>query len=478
LNLVEFFRGRAAIGARGVALIVASALFLINLDGSIMTTSLPQMARSFGVSSVDVSAGVAAYLLAVAAFIPLSGWIADRYGAKRVFAGAIVLFTLASIACGAASSLGEFILARVAQGLGGALMMPVGRMIVLRRAEKHEIMQATALITWPALIAPVLGPVLGGAITTYADWRWNFLLNAPLGIVGLLLVLAYVPDDREADRRPLDLLGGVLTSTALFLLIYALEQLARPAAGAAGAWTLIAALVTGLGAVSWLRRAKHPLIDLRPFGYGTFRATTLDAGALHRLAISATPFLLPLMLQDIWSLSPFQAGLVIFVYFGANLAMKTITTPLLRLAGFKRVLVVNGLIGAVCVGACGFLSASTPIALTCVVVFLAGASRSLQMTALNTLSFADLPGELRSSGATLSTMMQQLAMAVGIAAAALFLQLSQSLHGSLALSASDFRWAFVAVAACALVGTLLLFRMDRDAGWEVSGQARTAAGPV
>jgi EmrB/QacA subfamily drug resistance transporter len=473
-NVLATLRGEAEVGAQGVALIVAAAFFMQNLDGAIINTSLPQIAHSFGVRSVDVSVGITAYILAVAAFVPLSGWISDRFGAKRVFATAIVVFTLASIGCAGAGALWQFVLARIVQGLGGALMTPVGRIVVLRNAAKHELLRATALITWPALIAPVVAPVLGGAITTWFDWRWNFLLNLPLGVAGIALVLAYVPDHRDAKRTPIDVVGAILSSTALILLIYALEQFSR-----GENWTLALTLLGAGGVLTalafiWFRRVEHPLLDLAPLKIATFAISTLEAGTLLRLSISATPFLLPLMLQVIWRLDPLQAGGIVFVYFLGNLSMKTVTTPLLRRFGFRTVMTVNGAAVAASIAACGLLGPATSLFITDLAMFIAGATRSMQFTALNTLTFADVPGEQRASASTLSSMAQQVAMALGIAAAALFLHLSQSTRYGSELAGFDFSIAFFACAACALLGSALMLRLARDAGAEVSGHSRRA----
>jgi EmrB/QacA subfamily drug resistance transporter len=469
-NTSSLPKPRLQVGAQGVALIVAAAFFMQNLDGAIINTSLPQMARSFGVGSVDVNIGITAYILAVAAFVPLSGWVSDRFGAKRVFAGAIVVFTLASALCAASQQLWAFVLARILQGLGGALMTPVGRVVVLRSAAKHELLQATALITWPALIAPVVAPVLGGAITTYVNWRWNFLLNLPLGLIGTALVLAFVPDHREPGRRPLDLVGCVLTSAALILLIYALDQLSRGRDWRIALGLLGAGVGLTLVSLAWFRRVPHPLLDLSPFKVRTFVVSSLDAGTLFRLAISATPFLLPLMLQVVWKLNPLQAGGVVLVYFLGNLTMKTVTTPLLRRFGFRTVLSINGVLVGLSVAACGFLDAHTAIEVTDIAMFVAGATRSMQFTALNTLTFADVTAEQRVSSSTLSSMMQQMGAALGVAAAALFLRLSQSWRGGEALSGGDFRFAFIACAVCALAGAALTLRLAPDAGDEVSGR--------
>jgi EmrB/QacA subfamily drug resistance transporter len=464
---------RPRIGARGVALIVSAAFFIQNLDGAIINTSLPQMARSFAVGTVDVNIGLTAYILAVAAFVPLSGWVADRFGAKRVFAAAIVVFTLASALCGSAPTLWTFVGARILQGMGGALMTPVGRMVVLKSAAKHELMDATSLIVWPALIAPVVAPILGGAITTYADWRWNFFLNLPLGAIGVALVLAFVPDMREPKRRPLDLVGAVLTSAALILLIYALDQISHGDGWLPALATLAAGAAIGAATLVWFRRTPHPLLDLSPFRLRTFAVASLDAGTLFRVAISSTPFLLPLMLQVIWKLTPLQAGGIVFVYFLGNLAMKAVTTPLLRRFGFRTVLAANGLLVAGSIGACGFLQPQAP-ALTDIVMFVAGATRSMQFTALNTLTFADVGDVHRSASSTLSSMMQQVGLALGVATAALLLRFAQGSHGGKALSGGDFQVAFIGCAACAVVAVVLTLRLAHDAGDEVSGRRPAA----
>lgn len=460
---------RPTIGAQGIALIVASAFFMQNLDGAIINTSLPQMAASFRVGVVDVNIGITAYILAVGAFVPMSAWASDRFGAKNVFAAAIVVFTLASAACAFATDLTQFVIARVVQGMGGALMTPVGRIVVLRNAKKTELVQATALITWPALIAPVVGPVLGGAITTFLDWRWNFLLNLPLGLIGLLLVIAYIPNHREEGRTPLDLFGALLAGMALSLLILGLERLAQ-----SDDWRLSAACLLGgaafaAGAVTWFRRAKHPLLDLSPLKEPTFSISSLDAGNFFRVSISATPFLLPLLLMEVWMLNPLQAGGYVLVYFLGNLAMKTVTTVSLRKLGFRDLLVWNGVAVGLTVAACGFLTPGTPAVIAGTIMFLAGATRSMQFTALNTLTFAETTQEQRAAASTLSSMLQQVAMALGVASAAILLSLSQANHGGARVEMEDFRFAFIVCGAFALVGSLLMLRLKPDAGAEVSG---------
>lgn len=465
----------ATTGARRVALIVAAAFFMQNLDGVIITTSLPQMAGAFRVRPADLNVGITAYMLSTAAFVPLSGWIADRLGAKRVFAAAIVVFTLASLVCGFSQNLWEFTAARIVQGLGGALMTPVGRMVVLRNAEKTDLLAATALLTWPALIAPVIGPVLGGFITTYVSWRWNFFLNAPLGAIGVALVLAFVPNNNLTARTQFDLPGFVLTSGALIAILVGLEGLSGPR----WAWAGLAVLAgAGLGAVAvrHLRRREGPLLDLAPLKTPTFAISTVDAGNLFRLTISATPFLLPLMFQVAFGLTAFTAGLYVLAYFGGNLLMKTVTTPALRRLGFRNVLIGNGVLAGAAILACAALGPSTPAMVVVAVLLTAGLTRSMQFTALATLTFADIEPKLRGSSSTLSSMLQQVSIGLGIALAAVLINVSQSFRGGERLALVDFRFAFVVVGLIALAASALFLRLDLGAGAEVSGHRSRRVG--
>ncbi|PBC02932.1 DHA2 family efflux MFS transporter permease subunit [Mesorhizobium sp. WSM3860] len=460
----------AARQARRVALIVAVAFFMQFLDSTIISTSLPQMGQSFGVPAVAMSIGITAYMLTMAVFVPLSGWLADRFGARNIFLVAIALFTLASIACGFSESLAAFVAARVVQGLGSALMTPVGRILVLRNAAKSELLAATALITWPALFAPVIGPVLGGFITTYLSWHWNFFINVPLGLAGLLLVARFVTDDRESETKPLDWPGFFLTSLGLALLLYGLERLAHPEDGLVPTVGLIAAgMLVGWLAVRHLARTPHPLLDLSAFKVLTFAISTLVAGTVFRVAINATPFLLPLLFQVGFGMRPVDAGLLILAYFLGNLGMKAVTTPTLRRFGFRRVLVINGLIASLAIIACGAISPGTPQAIVVALMLVAGLSRSMQFTALNTLAFADIGAPQRSSAATLSSMLQQVAMLFGVAVAAAILNLSQIVRSGEAPDLMDFRIAFVVIGLIGLVAAMRFLTLPASAGAEVSG---------
>jgi len=459
-----------------IALIVAGALFMQQLDGSIIATSLPPMAGSFHVQALDLSTGLTVYLLATAAFVPLSGWIADRYGARTIFLLAIGVFTASSLACGLAATLPQFIAARAVQGLGGALMVPVGRMVVLRSTEREHLVHAIALLTWPSLAAPILGPALGGFITTYANWRWNFLLNVPLGLAGALLALRHLPDSREPEARALDWPGFVLSAAALVLLLYGLEGFAHaighwawPLASAC-AGTLFAALAT-----RHFRRARQPLLDLAALQVQSYRLCTLDAGLAMRVAINATPFLLPLLFQLGFGLNAWSAGMLVLVYFAGNMGMKPFTTRMLRRFGFRQLLVGNGLlVGASLLALAAFGPQSARWALM-LVLLLAGAVRSMEFTCLNTLVFADVPDRLRAPANTLASMAWEVASAAGVAVAALLLSLAASLRGAQALATIDFRWAFVLLGAVALAAAASYARLPVDAGSDVSGHRGPSA---
>jgi EmrB/QacA subfamily drug resistance transporter len=456
--------------AKIVALVVAVSFFMQILDGTIVTTSLPQMAASFGVLPVSMSIGITVYMLTMAAFIPLAGWLGDRYGARRVFMASIAVFTIASLFCGLSENLTQFIVARAIQGAGSALMTPVGRIIVLKNARKSELVQAIALITWPALTAPVIGPLVGSFITTYASWHWNFLINLPIGAFGMTLVWRFVPKGREEEVGRLDLPGFFLSALGLTLLLAALELSVK---WHGGLLPVLAMLATG--AVLSFMATRHflavpnPLLDLSAFKIQTYAIATLSAGTASRVAINATPFLLPLLFQLGFGLSSIEAGAYLLVYFLGNLGMKAVTTPLLARLGFRTVLCFNGLIAALSIAACGFVAPDTPRTIIYVLLFVAGLSRSMEFTALNTLAFADINPAQRSSASTLSSMLQQVSMLLGVAIAAAVLNVSVALRGHENPDLLDFRWAFLVIGAIGVVSSMRFLRLPPEAGAEVSG---------
>lgn len=462
--------------SKWLALLVAGAFFMENLDGTVITTAVPAIAQSFGVAPLALNIGVSAYLLTLGVLIPISGWVAERFGARRVFATALAIFTLASLLCGMATSLGEFVWLRVLQGAGGAMMVPVGRLLVLNNTPKEKLIAVIATLTWPALVAPVLGPPVGGFITSYASWRWIFYLNLPLGLLALAAAWWLIPDQRAAERRPFDWPGFLLSGSALLLLTWGAEVTGSPAPDwrEAGACLLAGTLL--LAALGWhLRRAAHPLIDLSSLAIPTF-SITIVGGSLFRMAIGAVPFLLPLMFQLGFGLDALHAGLLVIAVFAGNLMMKPATTPILRRFGFKPVILVNGVCNVLALAACALLTPATPVWLIAAVLFVGGLTRSMQFSALNTIAFADVPQPRMAAANTLFSTAFQVALGLGVALGATAVRLGHWAAQQLGIGdwvAIDYRLAFLLVALVSLIGLADALRLSRHAGEQVArGAAR------
>lgn len=453
--------------------IVAGATFMEALDGTVVVTALPQIAQTFGVPAASLGLGVTAYLVSLTVFVPASAWAAERFGSRTVFVGAIGLFTVASILCGLAGSFPAFVAARALQGFAAAMMSPVGRLVILRTTEKKDLVRAVAAITWPALIAPVIAPAVGGLIATHASWPWIFYLNLPLGIVGMALAARYTPQQKAQAHPPFDLTGFVLTGCALGGLVVGLDLLGLADAEAWLGWSLLgASLLIGAAAVGHARRARHPMLDLRPLKEPLFRITSATAGFLARVAIMGTPFLVPLLFQLGFGYDPLEAGTMLLVYMAGNLAMKTVTTPALRLFGFRRALVAANLVSAAALTGCGLFSPEWPPPAMYAVLFVAGLSRSMTFTSVNTLTFAETTPEQRPAATALSTLSHQLGATLGVAFAALVLNASLGVTGGAAISLAQFRIAFGFLAALSLVSALWFATLPADAGAEVSGHRR------
>jgi EmrB/QacA subfamily drug resistance transporter len=452
--------------SRRIALLVAAAFFMEQLDASIIVTALPDIAGGFHVPLLSAGAGVTVYLLAMTVFVPAAGWLADRLGARRLFAGAVGAFTLASLACGLAPSLASFVIARGLQGAASAFMSPVGRVVVLRETPKNRLIEAVATITWPALIGPVVGPPLGGFIVTHASWRWIFLLNLPIGLLGIVLILRMLQERPRPPRVRFDLPGFVLTALGLASTIQGLSMLGEHASASTAAMLTLAGLACLAVAVRHARRTDGAMLDLRPLAAQTFVISTVTAGFLSRIAINAAPFLLPLMFQVAFGLSPFEAGSLVLVYMAGNLVMKVATTPTLRRFGFRKVLVVNGLLCAASLAACGLLTPGTPRLAIAAVLFFAGAVRSLNFSAVNTLAFVDIHDEQRAGASALATMLQQATMALAVTMSSLTLALSRNWRVDYALQLVDFRIAWLAAAALMLLASLWSTRLAASAGQE------------
>ncbi len=454
-----------------VPLIVACALFMENLDGTVITTALPAMAVSFDASPIALSLGITAYMLSLAVFIPVSGWVADRFGARTVFRLAIAVFLAGSILCGLSNGVLEFAAARIFQGIGGAMMVPVGRLVMIRSVEKTELVRAMAYLTVPALIGPVLGPPVGGFITTYVSWRWIFFLNVPIGILGIVLVSLLIENYREDETWPFDWIGFVLTGTSLTCLMYDFDLVGHPGRNAWLLWLLLG--VGGAAGVLGVRHSKrhpHPLIDLSLLEIPTF-AVTVAGGSIFRMCAGALPFLLPLMLQVGFGMSAFASGLLTFASSLGSFVMKMTTQPILRSFGFRNVLIGNAVISAASLLVCALFTRTTPSWVIFVLLLAGGFFRSLQYTGLNTLTFADILPPKLSGAASISSMMQQLSNGMGIALGAVLL------NGMVAwraappgeLAAIDTQVSFAVAGLLSLLSLLFFRRLAADAGAEVSG---------
>lgn len=435
------------------------------LDGTIISTAAPAIARSLSISSPAIGVCVTAYLVTVAVFIPVSGHLADRWGARRTFLAAILLFSVASALCADTHTLLELVLCRVLQGVGGAMMVPVGRLVVLRSTAKQDMIRAIAYLTWPALAAPIVAPLAGGLLATYASWRWIFLINLPLGVLALLVGLRVMPRLSKRPDAAFDLVGALASAVSLGCLVYAASLVgSSPVPWVRAGLFLAVGVLAGAAAIRHLSRTGHPLLDLTVLRVRTYRVAHLG-GAVFRMSIYAVPFLLPLMFQDRFGWSPVQAGgMVLFVFVG-NLAIKPVTTPMLRHLGFRRVLVLSTSAAVICIAACSLLTPSTPAVVIALLVMVGGAFRSIGFTAYNTIAFADVEQPRMTTANTLSATLQQLAQGMGVTVGVLALQLGVHLVGS----AASYPFAFVIVGALIVLSVIEAIRLPSSAGQSIGG---------
>jgi EmrB/QacA subfamily drug resistance transporter len=455
---------------RLTAVIVATALFMQNIDSTVIATGLPAMAKSFHADPLHMSVALTSYLISLSVFIPASGWAADHFGSRTVFRAAIVIFTLGSIMCGLAPSLGFLVGARIIQGLGGAMMVPVGRLVLLRSVSKAQMVAAMSWLTMPALIGPILGPPVGGFIVTYFSWRWIFDINIPIGIIGAIAVTIFIPDVREADGGGrLDLAGLFLTGLAMATLMAGFETIGRDIIPLS--WTF-ALLAIGLAAgFIYARHAKnhpHPVLDFSLMRIPTF-ASSVIAGSLFRIAVGALPFLLPLMLQLGFGDSAMQSGLITFAAAAGALAMKPAAQPVLRLFGFRLTLIVNGALAAAFIAICAAFSPAWPSLLLDAILLLGGFFRSLQFTAFNTIAYGDIPRARMSAATSLYSTIQQLTLTLGIVIGAAALEISESLRHHATAHVSDFSIAFLLIGVIAFLAVPICARLKDDAGEALSG---------
>ncbi len=452
-----------------IPLIIACALFMENLDSAVLSTALPAISQDLGVDPIALKLAFTSYLLSIAVFTPISGWCADRYGSRTVFRTAIVIFTAGSALCGFASSLEGFIGARVVQGLGGAMMVPVGRLVLLRSVERKDYVRALSWLTIPGLLGPVMGAPLGGFITTYFEWRWIFWINIPIGVFGFVLATIFIRNFREENPPPLDGAGFLLSALGMTGLVFGV---AVSGVGMLAGWIEMLIIFGGAGFLALYARhafrTPHPLVDLRILNVQTYRVSVM-AGSVFRVAIGGWPFLLPLMLQLGFGKTPMESGLLTMAGAAGALSMKFAAPPLLRRYGFRKVLTVNAFLTAVSLGLYGAMTVETPAFLIFGLIFAGGFLRSLQFTAFNAMAYADLPNNRMSQGTSLSSVMQQVSIAGGVTLAALLLELSRGLDGRTALAVADFSFAFVILAGLALFCAPLVLRLPPSAGENVSG---------
>jgi EmrB/QacA subfamily drug resistance transporter len=461
-----------------VAMIVASAIIMQQIDATVITTALPQMAISLDTSPVRLSIAVTAYLLSLAVFIPVSGWAADRYGGRTVFRAAIALFTLGSVLCGVSNSALQLTAARVLQGLGGAMMVPVGRLVLFRSIERSQLVRTMAYLQVPAQLGPVLGPPIGGFITTYFSWRWIFLVNVPLGLLGIALVTKFFDNPKDDEPRPLDWTGFLLTGISLSCIMSGIEAIGRGAGEAQWAIGLLGAgALVGAFALRHLRRAAHPLLDLSIFRIPTFRAS-IGGGSLFRAGQGTLVFLLPLLLQVVFGMTAFASGILTFASAVGSMSMKVTARPILKRFGFRTVMIGNCIISSATIAMCAFFAGSTPALLIFVLLLVAGFFQSLQLTATQAIAYADITNPRMSSATSIASMAQQLSRGFGIAVVAVLLHLSLALRGATELSLVDFRVAFGGATALALLCLAFCLPLAEDAGAEVSGhRSKPATAP-
>lgn len=451
-----------------VPLIVACALFMESVDANVIVTALPAMARDFGRDPVSLKIAVTSYVVGLGVFIPICGWVADRFGARTVFRTAIGIFVLGSLLCAASNSLFTFTLARFVQGIGGAMMVPVGRIIIFRAVPKSEFIRAMNYLSVPALLGPAVGPLLGGFITTYLHWRLIFFINVPIGIAGIYLTNRHIANLQEPHPGPIDWFGFVLSAGggALFLLGLSLVG-GELASGRTALMTWL--LGTGLLVVYWFyaNRVKLPVLDLRFLRIPTFQASVLG-GSLFRMGLGAVPFLLPLTLQEGLGMTAFRSGLITCASAFGGMFMKTIASPLLRRYGFRSVLTINAAFSGIAIAACGLFFPGTPHWAIWCVVLLGGFFPALQFTSLNSLAYADIESRDVGRATSLASVIQQISLGLGVTIAGIAVQASSVLQGHETARWSDFWPAFLLVGLFSFGSIPVTSRLPADAGDEIA----------
>ena len=453
---------------RTIALIVGAALFMETLDSTVLATALPTMARELGVSAPSLSIALTSYLISLAIFIPVSGRIADRFGARTVFRSAIIVFIAGSIACALAPNVTFLVVARFVQGMGGALMMPVGRLVLMRSVEKRDLIQATSWVLIPAVVGPIMGPPLGGLIVTYLEWRWIFYINVPIGILGIILVSIYIANTRGEVPEKTDFLGIILSSLSLGLLLFGFELTSHSGKLPLALSLLAIGAILGTLYILHARRTADPILDISLMRIPTF-GTSVIAGAITRICQGAHPFLLPLMMQLGFGLSAVQSGLMTLATALGSIAAKPVAPVLLRRFGFRDTLLINGFFASAGYALCGLFRPGWPLPVMFLIMILAGFFMSLQFTGYNTIAYDEVEQDRMSSATSFYTTFQQLMLSMGICAGAAALQGAMVLGGHDTPKFIDFTAAFWIVAIISLSATIWNRRFSQEAGMEISG---------
>jgi EmrB/QacA subfamily drug resistance transporter len=462
-----------------VPLIVAVALFMENMDSTVIATSLPAIAADIGTDPLALKLAITSYLISLAVFLPVSGWTADRFGARNVFRLAILVFISGSIGCALSQSLTQFVIARMVEGVGGAMMTPVARLILVRTVDKRELVVAMIWVTIPALFGPMIGPVFGGFLTTYVSWHWIFIINVPIGLVGVVLATIYIPDVKAEAPDPFDAKGAALAGLGIAGLVFGGSTLGLNflPTGIVVAMIAVGAACT-IAYVLHARRTPTPIVDLSLLKFPTLHAAVVG-GFFYRAGIGCLPFLLPLALQLGFGLTAFESGLItVSNVFGA-LGMKTIIPIVLRRFGFREVLMVNAVISAAMVAMCATFVPGAPFAWIVGVLLVGGFFRSLQYTSLNTVAYADIDSRYMSRATTLVAVSQQLSLSVSVALGASLVELALAWRGAEKITAADFQPAFIIVSLVSAATCFLFWKLPPDAGAEVSRrQSAATTGPT
>jgi EmrB/QacA subfamily drug resistance transporter len=457
-----------------IPLIVACSLFMEQLDSTVIATALPTIARDIGVDPLRLNLAITCYLLSLSIFIPLSGWMADRFGARTVFRAAIGVFLLGSLCCGISNNLWEFVLSRFLQGMGGAMMSPVGRFVMLRSVPKADLMRAMIVVTTPAMLGPVFGPPLGGFIVTYFSWRWIFFINVPIALLGIILVTLFVDNMHEDNVRPIDWMGFALTGVGLSCLVFGFEVVGR---GGLPVSVVVSLLLVGVACITayiWhARRTAFPVIDLRLLEIPTFRIG-VTGGTLTRMGIGSLPFLLPIMLQLGFGYSPLASGLLTFASAAGAMSNRVAATYIIRKFGYRNTLIFNAFLTSALLGINALWRPETPIAIIFIVLLFGGFFRSLQFSAVNTLGYSDVPASMMSRATPFASMAQQLAASLGIGTGALLVHLTLLFRGHEIMEPRDFTPAFIGVGLISFLALPIFLRLSPDAGAGMIGGHRKA----